>query len=179
MTRRLGDFSRSAHSNIQGAQKIFPFFSRRAAVSIVNTLFRSHTSSASFHNDSLCGGCPSSDELPETSSVLRRWVTSERAADSIITRSREDARFAGQARVCCEFEKVLPGSLSDNNIGSGDCVAKFRKNKKLDTSVRDLLSGMISARNYLKTLGRMASCIKIIPNARLYMGLIQLHFLHF
>ena len=48
---------------------------------------------------------------------------------------------------------------------------------KLRSAVIALLGEKVSARQYLQTLGMMASCIEIILNARLQMRPIQLHLL--
>ncbi|CAC5420875.1 unnamed protein product [Mytilus coruscus] len=50
---------------------------------------------------------------------------------------------------------------------------------KLEMLVRRLMKGQNTARDYLMLLGLIASCIELIPNARLYMRPIQLHLLHF
>ncbi len=50
---------------------------------------------------------------------------------------------------------------------------------KLEGAVLSLTNGQSSARDYLHLLGLMASCIEIIPNARLHMRPVQLHLLHF
>ena len=49
---------------------------------------------------------------------------------------------------------------------------------KLRSAVISLLGEKVSARQYLQTLGLIASCIEIIPNARLQMRPIQLHSLY-
>ena len=49
---------------------------------------------------------------------------------------------------------------------------------KLRNAVLALLGKEVTARQYLQTLGLMASCLEIIPNARLQMRPIQLHLLH-
>ena len=49
---------------------------------------------------------------------------------------------------------------------------------KLREVVTNLMGKVVPARQYLQTLGVMASCIELIPNARLYMRPVQLHLLH-
>ena len=49
---------------------------------------------------------------------------------------------------------------------------------KLREVVTNLVGKVVPARQYLQTLGVMASCIELIPNARLYMRPVQLHLLH-
>ena len=49
---------------------------------------------------------------------------------------------------------------------------------KLREIVKNLMGKVVPARQYLQTLGVMASCIELIPNARLYMRPVQLHLLH-
>lgn len=50
---------------------------------------------------------------------------------------------------------------------------------KLEMLVISIMKGHNTARDYLMLLGLIASCIELIPNARLYMRPIQLHLLHF
>ena len=50
--------------------------------------------------------------------------------------------------------------------------------EKLRSAVIALLGEKVSERQYLQTLGLMASCIEIIPNTRLQMRPIQLHLLY-
>lgn len=50
---------------------------------------------------------------------------------------------------------------------------------KIELAIQKLTQGQILARDYLHLLGLMASCIDLIPNARLYMRPIQLHLLSF
>jgi len=51
--------------------------------------------------------------------------------------------------------------------------------KKLQQAILFLTNGQSTARDFLKLLGLIASCIELIPNARLYMRPIQLHLLSF
>lgn len=50
---------------------------------------------------------------------------------------------------------------------------------KLESAVQNIMKGQNTARDYLVLLGLIASCIELIPNARLFMRPIQLHLLHF
>jgi hypothetical protein len=45
------------------------------------------------------------------------------------------------------------------------------------SAVHSLMNGKITARHYLYLLGKIASCLELIPNARLFMRPIQLHLL--
>ena len=49
---------------------------------------------------------------------------------------------------------------------------------KLREVVTNMMGKVVPARQYLQTLSVMASCIELIPNARLYMRPVQLHLLH-
>lgn len=51
--------------------------------------------------------------------------------------------------------------------------------QKLELALQQLLSGRITARHYLHILGIMASCLELIPFARLQMRPMQLHLLSF
>ena len=51
--------------------------------------------------------------------------------------------------------------------------------QKIHLAIRILMSDSATARDYLHALGLMASCVELIPFARLHMRPIQLHLLHF
>ena len=51
--------------------------------------------------------------------------------------------------------------------------------EKLYKAVKAIISGHNTANDFLHLLGIIASCIEIIPNARLFMRPIQLHLLSF
>lgn len=50
---------------------------------------------------------------------------------------------------------------------------------KIQNAILDLVNGKNKAQNFLHLLGLMASCLELIPNARLFMRPIQLHLLSF
>ncbi|CAC5406985.1 unnamed protein product [Mytilus coruscus] len=50
---------------------------------------------------------------------------------------------------------------------------------KLEMSIQNLMTGHNTASDYFVLLGLIASCIEMIPNARLFMRPIQLHLLHY
>ena len=50
---------------------------------------------------------------------------------------------------------------------------------KLLSAVNNILTNQVTAQDFLHLLGLMASCLELIPNARLYMRPIQLHLLCF
>ncbi|VDI23882.1 Hypothetical predicted protein, partial [Mytilus galloprovincialis] len=49
--------------------------------------------------------------------------------------------------------------------------------QSLFLSVQKVMNGMVTARHYMEVLGKMASCLELIPNARLFMRPVQLHLL--
>ena len=50
---------------------------------------------------------------------------------------------------------------------------------KIQLAINQMSTGHVKARDFLHLLGLMASCLELIPNARLYMRPIQLHLLSF
>ena len=70
---------------------------------------------------------------------------------------------------------IYIGNLFDFNQGL--VMPTQERINKLEKAVNVMLQGKISAFHYLHLLGLMASCIQIIPNARLYMRPLQLHLL--
>lgn len=65
------------------------------------------------------------------------------------------------------------------NFRTGMVLPTPERVQKLFSAVHKLMNNPSSARDFLHTLGLMASCIELVPNARLYMRPIQLHLLHF
>ena len=53
------------------------------------------------------------------------------------------------------------------------------RTQNLHMLIQNMFQGQSTALDFLKILGTMASCIELIPNARLYMRPIQLHLLSF
>jgi len=51
------------------------------------------------------------------------------------------------------------------------------RQKSLKLAVTKILSGNLTARDYMVLLGMIASCLELIPNAKLFMRPIQLHLL--
>ena len=49
--------------------------------------------------------------------------------------------------------------------------------QSLFLSVQKVMNGMVTVRHYMEVLGKMASCLELIPNARLFMRPVQLHLL--
>ena len=62
-------------------------------------------------------------------------------------------------------------------LRQGYCHAYSRENSEIKKCSHSFAGRKVSERQYLQTLGLMASCIEIIPNARLQMRPIQLHLL--
>lgn len=50
---------------------------------------------------------------------------------------------------------------------------------KMKDKVHQMLQGQNTAKDFLILLGMMASCLELIPNARLFMRPVQLHLLHY
>ena len=67
------------------------------------------------------------------------------------------------------------GALFHLNQGKVFPTPERLQNLKL--AILDLMRGQISARQYLKILGIIASCLELIPNSRLFMRPIQMHLL--
>ena len=49
--------------------------------------------------------------------------------------------------------------------------------QSLFLSVQKVMNGMVTVRHYMEVLGKMAFCLELIPNARLFMRPVQLHLL--
>ena len=65
------------------------------------------------------------------------------------------------------------------NLHLGLIFPKEERHMKILQAMDSIVKGKSVARDYLVLLGLMASCIDLIPNARLFMRLVQLHLLSF
>ena len=65
------------------------------------------------------------------------------------------------------------------HLDKGLVYPTMERIEKLQILLEKMLSGQNLAIDFLKILGMMASCIELIPNARLFMRPIQLHLLSF
>lgn len=63
------------------------------------------------------------------------------------------------------------------NLALGTVQPTLDRIQKLELAIHQLVGGKITARHYLHILGIMASCIELIPYARLQMRPMQLHLL--
>ena len=63
------------------------------------------------------------------------------------------------------------------DLAKGFVYPTLERQNNLKSAVSNLFKGQISARSYLILLGMIASCLEMIPNARLFMRPIQLHLL--
>ena len=106
--------------------------------------------------------------------------------ENVAVRSREIDQSFAQTGVFCKLGEIILNTQSEYNfIGA---VFHFQRSivlptqeriDKLHSAIHCLIEGHNMAHNFLHLLGLMASCIELIPNARLYMRPIQLHLLHF
>jgi hypothetical protein len=106
-------------------------------------------------------------------------------------RSREDAQSSNKSRFHSKFGKVQFNPNTDNNvptityIGAMFCLKEgivrptSERITKLLLRIENILKmeSLATARDFLHLLVIMASCIELIPNARLFMRPIQLHLL--
>lgn len=65
------------------------------------------------------------------------------------------------------------------NLRLGLVLPTEERAQKLWQAIKNLVSGQTKAKDFLHLLGLMASCIELIPHARLFMRPIQLHLLSF
>ncbi|VDI09965.1 Hypothetical predicted protein [Mytilus galloprovincialis] len=65
------------------------------------------------------------------------------------------------------------------HLQKGIVVPTLERIQKLQMLIQNMQNGKTIAFNFLRILGVMASCIELIPNARLHMRPIQLHLLSF
>ena len=108
---------------------------------------------------------------------IRRQLLQDREKRS---KSFDITRFYNQQR------KVRANSKATNHIHRGlflfdqEIVTPTPDRiRKLESAVKNIYQGHNQAKDFLHLLGIIASCLELIPNARLFMRLIQLHLLCF
>ena len=188
--RRLGNINRLERRifprvNSPEAQEISSFLHSGQSISVPSTSFRSQNLAESFYKDSGSGCSSSKNAKHQIGCIPGRLVSSECKEKISPGEQGSYSQSFFSTRLLDKQRKIKPGPYPRYNIHrrevllrQGYCHAYSREIVKLRRAVIALLGEKVSARQYLQTLGLMASCIEIIPNARLQMRPIQLHLLY-
>ena len=191
--RRLGHISRSKRclstcSNISYTLEISPILHSKPVLSIQSPLFRINFSTKSLHKNSICSGSIPEDSRHKTSCISRRLADCKSEQKAVIVRSRELSQSPEIFRFSVKQRKIdtypnpntsLLGGIVSSRQGLN--LSHSRENLvKLNLAIENLLTQeKASALMFLHLLGIMASCIQMIPIARLFMRPVQLHLLSF
>lgn len=160
---------------------------KRESLSIASISFPSKNFTKSVHTGGSSSCCPLENAEHKTSSVFGRLVCTKCSQTNASQGQPWDRILYLLSRLGFLINTEKSNLEPTQNITY--IRGKFRLDKKivmptpdrlikLRGFVTNLMGEVVSARQYLPTLGVMASCIEIIPNARLYMMSVQIHVLH-
>ena len=117
--------------------------------------------------------------------MFGRLVSSQPNQQVSNSRQRETAQPISETRFSCQPREVNMMSESNHNIHRGSFPAEQRigfsnsgKNFK-NRIAFFLIKRDPIAQNFLRLIGLMASCIELVPHARLFMRPVKLHLLHY
>ena len=118
------------------------------------------------------------------SSYLDDWLILNKVQDLLLRDINTALNLLSQLGWIVNKEKsqLVPCQLviylgSQFDLQKGLVFPTQERINKLKLAVQKILKGNITARDYMVLLGLIASCLEMIPNARLYMRPIQLHLL--
>lgn len=154
--------------------------------SMENTLFRAHSSIQRFHENGFCNSSIFTVSEHQNSGLFMRLISSKSATQILSSRSRKMCQSIDFTGVYNKYRKVkfstqIVFSLSRGqfDLAQGTISPTIERMRKLKLTIQILMKGQNTARDYLHLLGIMASCIEMIPNARLYMRPIQRYLICF
>ena len=189
---RLGSFSRSkgclfSYPSTSITPKVPTVLLPRIMFSISSNVLRTHTSPSSVYK-----GCISSSSTPSyaqhtSSSIPRRLACRKQDKTSLYPRSRESVESSLSPGLHYQCQEISVSTMPRNSLPGQSVQTKSRPSLPHKDRIQSLVEAMhtltacetASAMQFLRVLGIMASCIELIPYARLRMRPIQIHLLHF
>ncbi|VDI61342.1 Hypothetical predicted protein [Mytilus galloprovincialis] len=192
---KQGDWAISL--DLKDAYMHIPVFSKTQTVSevlckkqplltIFSSTVWSNISSSSFYQSSIGSSCTFTSTRHQTSSIPGRLVSSKSIISHVSPGSRDSVESSGKVGFHNQSKKILFNSNTENNIYIGALFhldlgmvmpTQERVLKLLKTVKVMNLKKHATARDFLHLLGIMASCIEMIPYARLHMRPIQIYLL--
>ena len=175
---RLGFFCRPegcllSHFNSPKPQKISTLLHKRGGLSV--------PSAEGVHKSGSCGGCSFENAEHKSRSVFERLVGIKCNTTNASQGQKKNTSAFFSTRFLDKFRNVKSGTNTRYHLFGLDkriVLPTPDRMLKLREVVTNLMGKVVHARQYLQTLSVMASCIELIPNARLYMRPVQLHPLH-
>ena len=188
--RRLGNFNRSercllTHTPSCSSQKVSSFLHSRESVPIHMSLFWSLPGAKKFHKDSDGHSSLPQNAEPEISCLSGRLVPSKPYQTVTYQRQNKNTQSPLRTRFLDQSGEIGSSTQSEHNLHRS--IFPFRKGLSVSNLERivkifqaiQILKREPTAQNFLHLLGLMASCIEIVPHARLFMRSVQLHLLHY
>ena len=148
-------------------------------------MFWSHNSPWGVHKSGVSGGSSSQNAERAFGSLSRRLVSSKSIEEYANSKQKESVQSTCGSRFYDKSKEIRTATKSVSGLHRGSflldkvlvCPTQERVVKIREVCM--LVKQFPTAQNYLYLLGLMASCIELVPNARLFMRPIQLHLLHF
>ncbi|VDH88860.1 Hypothetical predicted protein [Mytilus galloprovincialis] len=190
-TKRLGNFNRSERcifpcTNFSETSSVHEVLHSKSMLSMESNVLWPNMCSSNFYKTGVSSSCISENSKYQNVSIFRRLVDSQSKPTAISSGSSEMSQSVGFTRLYDKHRQIEPSSKSSDNLlrgvfhlDKGLVYPTMERIEKLQILLEKMLSGQNLALDFLKILGMMASCIELIPNARLFMRPIQLHLLSF
>ena len=193
-TRRLGHNARPERCiftcpNISKSLPISKILPSKSSISIQSSVLRSNICPTSLYKNSIRSGSLLENEKYKISSISGRLVNNKSTKSASMPRSSGMSQSLGIIRVHSEQRKIQTSSESEIELIYLGALFDLEKGlifptqegiDKLNLAIQKIMKEIqVTALDFLHLLGIMASCIELIPNARLYMRPIQLHLLSF
>ncbi|CAC5406669.1 unnamed protein product [Mytilus coruscus] len=141
----------------------------------------------SLYKNSVRSGSLLENEKYKISSISGRLVNDKPTKSTSVSRSSRMSQSLGITRVHSGQRKIQTSSESEIDLlwgafdqEKGLIFSTQEQIDKLNLAIKKIVKEIqVTALDFLHLLWIMASCIELIPNARLYMRAIQLHLLSF
>ena len=150
--------------------------------SMENTLCRPHSCTQSFHEHCFYNSSIITVSEHQNSGLFRRLVSSKSVTQILSSRSKKMCQTVYFSGVYNKHRKVKCSThivFSQFDLAQGPISPTIETIRKLQLAIQNLMKGQNTARCYPHLLGIMASCIEMIPNARLYIRQIQRYLICF
>jgi hypothetical protein len=151
-----------------------------------NILIRAHSCTHSFHEHCFYNSSIITVSEHQNSGLFRRLVSSKSVTQILSSRSRKMCQSVDFTEVYNEHRKVKFStqiafrlSRGEFDLAQGPISPTIETIRKLQLAIQNLMKGQNTPRCYPHLLGIMASCIEMIPNARLYIRQIQRYLICF
>lgn len=142
----------------------------KSDLSVENNVFWSNMCFNNIYKSCTCSSRLSKNFKHQTSDVFRRLANSQSRQESVVTKLTKMSKYYSFTKFHHKQREIKSYSMSGNYLPR----IGFHLDKRLVFPTRKRTRSVDSS-EFKKNLGTMTFCIELIPNAHLYMRLIQSH----